>query len=322
MKTKRLLVLISIFVLCASLAPVMGQAWRGHGRVTGAVTDAQGTPLEGVTVKFSDPKQKTETEVKSDKKGNFVMAGIRGGSWNVDFTKDGYKTVSISTQIMEASYNEPMKIKMEKAVSGPGSTVSGGEKPKGPDLAAAVAGRALMDQKDYKGAIAKFQEALAANPNVYQIYGDVGTAYAQMGDYDNAIKAYQTYMEKEKAAGVVAPDPKPRIDLANIYLQKKDFENAKKILAGVDESQITDPTTFYNIGVSYYNTKDYDNAIKYFQKSVTVDPKFTDGYFQLGLTYVAKNDNAKAIENFKKVIEIDPNSESAKEAQEFINSIK
>jgi tetratricopeptide (TPR) repeat protein len=80
--------------------------------------------------------------------------------------------------------------------------------------------------------------------------------------------------------------------------------------------------TFYNVGVAYYNAKDYDNAIQYFQKSVTVDPKFTDGYFQIGLTYVAKGDNPKAIEAFKKVIEIDPSSESAKEAQEFINSIK
>ncbi len=179
-----------------------------------------------------------------------------------------------------------------------------------------------MDQKDYKGAIAKFQEALTANPNVYQIYGDIGSAYTQMGDTENAIKAYETFIEKEKAAAVPAPNPQVRIDLANIYLQKKDLQSAKKYLDQVDATQVTDPVAYYNAGVAYYNAKDYDNAMQYFEKSVTVDPKFADGYFQIGLTYVAKGDNPKAIESFKKVIEIDPSSESAKEAQEFINSIK
>src|SRR5262249_17712029 len=109
--------------------------------------------------------------------------------------------------------------------------------------------------------------------------------------------------------------------MVGIYLEKKDFTNAKKLLAGIDESTVTDPTIFYNLGVSYTNSGDIDNAIKYFQKSVTVDPKFSDGYFQLAVSYIAKNDNNKAVEYFKKVIEIDPGSDNAKEAQEYINSL-
>jgi Flp pilus assembly protein TadD len=329
MKSK-IFVLFAILVFCASLHPAMGQAWRGHGRVTGTVTDSSGAPIEGVTIKFSSSELASSTEVKSDKKGSFVMSGIRGGSWNVDFTKDGYQPVGISTSISEAGYNKPIKMTLEKGAAAPpaaaapsgGSSSGSKEKQKGPDLSAAIAAQALMDQKDYKGAIAKFQEALTTNPNLYQIYGDIGVAYTQLGDYDNAIKSYETFIEKEKAAGATAPNPKPRIDLANIYLQKKDLEAAKKYLAQVDESQITDPSTFYNIGVSYYNSKDYDSAIKYFQKSVTVDPKFPDGYLQLGYSYMSKRDNAKAIESFKKVIEVAPNTDSAKEADEAIKGIQ
>ena len=313
--------MIAIFVLCTAVVPLHAQAWRGRGRITGSVTDASGNPIEGAVVKFTNDEAKTSTEVKTDKKGSWVLAGIRGGVWNIDISKEGFQTESLTRQITEASYNEPVKSKLNPAQKAASSTATEGGQ-KGPNLQAAIDGRALLDQKDYKGAIAKFQEALAANPAVYQIYGDIGSAYNQMGDADNAIKAYETFIEKEKAAAVPAPNPQVRIDLANIYLQKKDLANAKKYLDQVDQTQVTDPVTFYNVGVAYYNAKDYDNAIQYFQKSVTVDPKFTDGYFQIGLTYVAKGDNPKAIEAFKKVIEIDPSSESAKEAQEFINSIK
>jgi tetratricopeptide (TPR) repeat protein len=89
----------------------------------------------------------------------------------------------------------------------------------------------------------------------------------------------------------------------------------------VDESQVADPTVFYNLGVNYYNAQDMDNAIKYFEKSVQVDPKFADGYYQLALVYLAKGNNAKTIEYFNKVIEIDPNSDMAKEAQDYIKTM-
>lgn len=320
--TKKFSIVFAAVLILAAAFNAHSQAWRGRGRVTGSVKDASGAGLDGVTIKFSNEKLQASTQISTDKKGNFVMAGVHGGEWDVDFSKEGYKTHSVPCHISEYDYNPPINVVLEKAAAA--SAVSGGTAaavPKGPDLSAVQAGRDLEAQKDYPGAIAKFNEALTANPAVYQIYGDIAHAYYDSGDMDKALANYQTYLDKEKAAGVVMPSQQVELAMVGIYLEKKDFANAKKLLAGIDESTITDPTIFYNLGVSYMNSKDVDNAIKYFQKSITVDPKFSDGYFQLAVSYIAKNDNAKAVENFKKVIEVDPGSDNAKEAQEYLSSL-
>ncbi|HET6267274.1 MAG TPA: tetratricopeptide repeat protein, partial [Acidobacteriota bacterium] len=276
MMKKYSIVFAAVLILGAAIN-AHSQAWRGRGRVTGSVKDSSGAGLEGVTIKFASEKLQTSTQITSDKKGNFVMAGIHGGDWDVDFAKEGYKTHSVGGyHLSEYDYNQPINVVLEKASA---STASGGQggAPKGPDLSAVQAGRDLEAQKDYTGAIAKYNEALTANPTVYQIYGDIGKAYYDSGNMDKALESYQTYLDKEKAAGVVMPNQQVELAMVGIYLEKKDFTNAKKLLAGIDESTVTDPTIFYNLGVSYTNSGDIDNAIKYFQKSVTVDPKFSDG---------------------------------------------
>ena len=304
-------VLLMLFIfsdLCTA------QAWRGRGRVYGTLTDTEGKPIPGATVKFVSEKYQTGTEVTTDDKGKWIITGIRGGIWNVDFIKEGYQTRQISAPIQEAAYNKPFDVSLEKAVAQAQQTP---EKPS--KLTEATQ---LMRAQDYQGAVAKYQEAIQEQPTSYQIYGDMGVAYYKLGQIDKALENYKMFLQKEKEAGVTVPNSQIQVSIASIYLEKQDFASAKKYLEGVDESTITDPTVFYNLGVGYANAKDTDNAIKYFQKSVQLDPKFVDGYYQLGLMYVGKNDNAKAAENFKKVIEVAPNSDSAKEAQEFLNSIQ
>lgn len=311
-----------MMILVIGLSLSYGQAWRGRGRVSGTVKDAEGKPIEGVVVHFENSKFATSTELKTNGKGEFQMGGIRGGNWGVTFSKQGYKTETIDYTIMEFDYNKPIE---QVLVQGGGSsTVSGGTTaaaPKGPDLAEAQAGRDLLAAKDYPGAIAKFNAALEKNPSIYQIYTDIARANYEAGNMDEAIKNYEIFLDKDKAAGNVMPNQDVLLAIAAVYMDKKDMTNAKKYLEGVDESTIKDPTIFYNLGVASTNAGDMNSAIKYFEKSVAVDPTFVDGLYQLAVSYVGKGDNAKAIEYFKKVIAADPNSDNAKDAQDFINQM-
>lgn len=312
----------TILVVCAGIQLANAQAWRGHGRVTGKVTDTKNNPVEGVAVKFNSPKIGVSTEAKTNANGEWTINGIHGGEWNLDFVKEGYQTKAISASLFEANYNPPIEVQLEPAKVASTAVEGSGGGGGGPKLAKAIEGRTLMEKQDYDGAIAKFNEALAENSTVYQIYGDIASAYRQKGDTDKAIENYKLFMEKEAAAGALAPNQHVRIDLGSLYLEKKDLASAEKYLSMVNESEITDPSIFYNLGVSYYAAQNNDKALSYFEKSVQLDPKYIDGYYQLGLVYMAKNNNPKAVENFKKVIEIDPNSDAAKEVQEFIDALK
>ena len=86
MPTSTVAICIVLFFAAAS---VRAQDWRGMGRLAGTVVDDTGAPIEGVTVKAVRGESNAGPTVKTNKKGEFVLAGINGGSWNIDFDKPG-----------------------------------------------------------------------------------------------------------------------------------------------------------------------------------------------------------------------------------------
>lgn len=286
-------------------------AAKGKGRVKGTVTDTQGKPIEGATVRFISDRLGTSFEVKTDAKGGWVVSGVAGGPWNIDFIKDGYKERRISTSMSELSYNHPIDIQMEQKVA-----VQAPPKEKTPGLDLVEEGNSLRDAKDFPGAIAKYEAALQANPALFAVYGDIARIYADQGDTDKAVEAFNKFLEKDPT------NAEAKIELANLLLSKQKVDDAKKVLEGLDLSKITNPYTIYNLGVGMYNAKQADEAIKYWLQTVALDPKMTDAYLQMGFAYYSIKDTAKAKEAFQKVMEIDPNSDNAKSAKEMLDTIK
>src|SRR5688500_2165343 len=93
-----------LFVVAMSLAvPAAAQEWRGLGRVAGKVVDESCKPVEGVLVKAAMPASQNRgpSDTKTNSKGDWAIGGIARGSWNLDFTKEGYKTSSISVVVQE-----------------------------------------------------------------------------------------------------------------------------------------------------------------------------------------------------------------------------
>lgn len=64
---------------------------QSTGGIKGKVRDTKGNGINGVTITV---RQKGEDlkSVKSDNKGEFVMEGLKTGSYNVVFEKDGFGT--------------------------------------------------------------------------------------------------------------------------------------------------------------------------------------------------------------------------------------
>lgn len=305
-----LLVIISIGFSLNVLAQT--GAAKGKGRVTGKITDTSGKPIADVTVRFASERLQTEFEVKSKDNGSFTVTGMAGGNWNVDFVKEGYKARKISTQVSELSYNHPIEMQMEKAVA---AAAEAPPKQKAPGLDLVEEGNKLKAAKDYAGAIAKYEAALAANPALAEVYGDIARAYAEQGKTDEAIAAYKKFIAAK-------PDQEAKLELASLLLQQKNIEEAKSVLSGSDVATITNPYALYNLGVGFYNAQQADEAIKYWEKAVTLDPKMSDAWLQLGFAYYATGNKDKAKEALQKVIQLEPGSDNAKSAQEFIDSMQ
>jgi len=294
-------------------------AAKGKGRIKGTIKDEQGKPIGGVTVRFSSDKIGTSFDVTSDDKGVWVVNGISAANWNVDFIKEGYDDKKLFTQISELGYNKPMEITMHASAQAPPAAAGGGggnQAKATPGLDLVREGNTLKDNKDYPGAIAKYEAALQANPNLFMVYGDIGESYEANKQPDKAIEAYKKVLEKDPA------NAQAKVDIARLLLQQKNIEEAKKTLADVDWSKVTDASELYNLGVDFYNLKETQDAIKYWEQAVSVDPKMSEAFLQIGLAYYAAGNSAKAKENLQKCIALDPNSDSAKQAQELLATIK
>lgn len=308
----RVLIWLFLILSLAFFTQVNAQsgAAKGKGRVKGTVTDTEGKPLEGVTVRFHSTRLNTSFEAKTDAKGNWIVSGMSGGAWDVDFILEGYKDRRISTQLSELAYNKPIDLQMEKRAAAPPP------KEKTPGLDLVEEANKLRDAKDYPGAIAKYEAALQANPALFAVYGDIARIYNEMGNTDKAIESFNKFLEKDPT------NAEAKIELANLLLSKSRVDDAKKILTDVDLSTITNPYTIYNLGVGMYNAQQAEEAIKYWEKTVALDPKMTDAYLQMGFAYYSIKNIDKAREAFQKVVEIEPGSDNAKSAQEMLDTIK
>ena len=320
MKGRSIFILFLLFSVFAwtSLEAQTGAA-KGKGRVRGKVTDSQGKGIPEATVRFASAELETSFEIKTDSKGEWVVNGIAGGSWDLDFAKPGYETRRITVGIQTLSYNKPIELSLQPASGKAPSTVSSSTAaPAAADPAKVLVqeGTVLADEKKYPEAIAKYEEALRLNPGMYLLYGEIGNFYLQMDQTDKAIEAYKKVLEKEPG------NQSARLAVVTALLNKKDIAEAKKMLEGMDLNTITNPNTLYEIGVRFYNAQETKEAIGYWEKAIAMDPKMGDAYVQLGAAYVAVGDNVKAKQMLQKAIELDPASENAKMAKEMLDSMQ
>ena len=115
MRRFRLIAAIGFAVVALHLCALYASAQApGLGRINGFVTDQSGTPISDVQIQTRTSKG-TLIEAKTGAKGDWVVAGLGRGQWDVDFVKDGFKTVRAQVTIdTELRRTEPIRITLKK----------------------------------------------------------------------------------------------------------------------------------------------------------------------------------------------------------------
>jgi tetratricopeptide (TPR) repeat protein len=126
----------------------------------------------------------------------------------------------------------------------------------------------------------KLEEKIASDPNNTGAMLTLGNKYFDFGHFEEAIKFYRMYLEKNPAA----------------------------------------PDVLVDLGVCYYNLKDYDNAEKYMEKAVTINPRHQIALMNLGVVNEARGNIDKAKEYWRKAVNVNPNSTFGQRAQSFLNN--
>ncbi|MBD1154116.1 methyltransferase domain-containing protein [Pelagibacterales bacterium SAG-MED23] len=94
--------------------------------------------------------------------------------------------------------------------------------------------------------------------------------------------------------------------LGTLFAQTKKFSKAKGLLLKAYNLKPKDPNININLANLFFEIGDFENALKYFENIINEDKNFALAYFNKGLVLNNLKRYNKANECFKKVIEIEP----------------
>jgi tetratricopeptide (TPR) repeat protein len=275
-------------------AGAFAQEWRGMGRVGGKVVDENGKPVPGVTIKATLPRAGNRgPENTSNDRGDWAVGGIASGEWSLDFIKDGYETRSITVSVTQGSRLPPMEIRLEKAAAAvPDPNVEIQEQ-----LTQAAA---LMNAKQFAQARAIYETLAAKYPEVKQFRPLIARSYYGEGNKDAAIEHLRKALAQDPGNAEVT------LLLGNTLMEQGQAEEARQMLASIDEAKVADPALFLNAGIALLNDQKTADAVPWFDKAITRFPTHPDGYYYRGISYLSLGKTAEAKTDLEKYVSIAP----------------
>jgi predicted Zn-dependent protease len=276
-------------VMAISLsAPALAQS-RGSGHMAGVVKDESGQPVEGVQVKAVKQGEKDVLTDKTNKKGEWAFNGLASGQWNLDFTKQGFETRSITVPFSEnADHTPPMMIDIKKAVVkvDPNAEIK-------TELQKAAP---LLEAGKYADARAIYEQIEQKYPDVWQVEPLIARTYAGENNPDAAMAHLQKALEHDPENVEV------KLLMASMLIDQKKVDEAQKYLDSIDMTKVKDPVVFLNAGISLINQGKAADALPLFDKVVTNYPTDAEAYYYRGRCELAVGKFPEAKADLQKFI--------------------
>jgi tetratricopeptide (TPR) repeat protein len=307
-------VVASVALLWAGVAAA--QDWRGAARVDGRVLTDTGEGISGAKLTLRRGGAGPEA-ITTDKKGRWAYLGLANGSWDIDVEAPGYLPYKTTVQLSEITRIPPMSIKLQAAPKVEPTPAGGTPKNAAPDVIPILEhGNQLLEQKDYAGARAEYEKALASVPNNAIILRAIAQTYYGEKKVDEAIGTLKKVIE------IDPNDATAIVLLANLQLEKGNVEEGKATLAKLPPDSVKDAAVFQNLGIVLLNKKKPGDAWTYFDQAVKIAPADADGYYYRGLAAYQSKKMAEARADFQKYLELAPTGENAADVKEYLKSIK
>jgi len=161
-------------------------------------------------------------------------------------------------------------------------------------------------------AIGYFRKALDLNPEHAVALQNLGNAYRQKRDWENAKTAL------ERAVALYPDDPEANYGLGMVYAQRNDTQRAYEYLQRALAARPVYPEALNNLGILYLRTGRPEDAKKSFSESMRVAPDYTQAYLNLSRVYTMEGDKAKARVPLEELLRLHPdNAQARKELDEL-----
>lgn len=145
--------------------------------------------------------------------------------------------------------------------------------------------------------ISELKKSIAIYPKNIEALNCLGSAYLQI---DSLAKAEYYFKQALKY------NPKDFSYLANIYLNKGDYDNAIKLYTKIVEKNPKQLDALVFLGIAYGAKNKYKEAIQYFKQAAIIQPDGSQIHYYLSSAYKYSGDLINAEKSFQKAYNLDP----------------
>ena len=283
-----------------------------QAKVGGIVTDSAGNPLGGVVITVTSPDVSTfEKVIKTSKNGKYktiILDATR--RYTMVFEADGYQphteNFKVGVGTTDNVYDITLMSLKEAAAKGKVDLLQQ------PGYKEFEEGKALYRAGDMAGARAKFQEAVAAKPDLTPALVGLADLTYEAGDSEAALAIAKQCLEQDsESVACLAVAANASADLG-------DEAGRVEYMARYQEVNPDDPTVLYNDAAAKLNAMDDEGARPLLEKCLEADPDFPQCNFEYGMMLLRTGDLEGAKTHLQKYLEVAPGGPDAGTAEETL----
>ena len=158
---------------------------------------------------------------------------------------------------------------------------------------------------DFENAIIAYQKVMDIGPRDALGYYNLGCVYSAMGDLDNAEESWKNAVSREKVRKFEKKEKASKDGLSRTVTVFKASVAAK---------------AHDGLGRLYLQRNQSEKALEHFEKAVEIEPGKPDLYYEIGKIYLDKKNTRKAIYAFERYLYLGGKEE--KKVKEILESIK
>lgn len=301
MKLRDLALSLAGMLMCAF--GVLAQTAVMEGNVKGE----DGKPVQGAIIKITRTDIKGNYQVKTDKKGHFLYAGLPLGVYDVSVEIGGAAKDSVKGVRLHGDM-PPIDFDLARSAAGGPGEQGGQTQPAAQD---ATRGMSAQQKAELEKQLKEREEAMKKNKELNDAF-NAGMTAAQAKQWDQAIASFNKASELDAKQHVVwAQLAEAEMNFAATKSgAEADAETAKGLDAYQKAIELKPDDAGYhnNFALSLAKAKKFPEAQAELTKAATLDPPNAGRYYyNLGALLVNSGQNEPAGDAFKKAIDIDPN---------------
>jgi tetratricopeptide (TPR) repeat protein len=306
-----------------SLANFEGGAAPDHVALGGAVYSVQDNRrIDHAQVRLSDSHgSPLEMQISNDS-GEFSFRGLSPAAYVLSVAAAGFEhqdltvDLSLSSDLGVAVYLKPEAGKPAGAAPGPAVSAHELAMPQEARELVAAAKKKMWRDKNLEGGIADLRQAVAAAPNYYEAYYEMGLAYVMMGKTADAEVSFRKSLE---ISGGRYGDAE--VGLGSTLINKGDIAGGEEALRrGVE----TSPNSWlgrYELSKIELSRNKIADAEKLAEQARSLAPNFPSVYRLLANIHSREKNYTALLHDIDAYVQLDPDSPAGIRAKQMRDEI-